>query len=554
MAKAKNSFGSFGDLLREVRRASDRRITQQALADAVGVTRERIVRIEAGDAPPLGQPELDRLNRAIPDLTAEELEALQTASHGTPVAAIDKVGQVLDQLRRTRRDILPDAPRISRTRSSGRDAEPSAGARELQQTRPPSVLFQGATPIVTKATAILKEAIPGEAQDLLNPRLVDREPDVLLSYFGPNVVALASPPERDRLRNEISSALERQMSVAHILATPQPSEWDAFIDLVPLMVRYLGRGNYSVYVVDQLRQDIGYGFLVAGTQAILTIHGTPGTEPIGVVLDNSEDAASLRDLVRPLWQNTDSVVKIVGIRDTSDPDNPSIGESVFSDELTKSESIAGPRRLLKNGVSVLHVPAHIRHGAWKNREGIDSRRGRNWTNLEDRQAAFRKQVIDFEFKDACPESSLRAFIHEGRIPPDDVPPAANVTATAKEIREVVNGLVRTLRDTNIRNFQLGLMDDQLTRSTTIEDGVFFEVKGSQVLAHVFTDSDYTRRLDVCIDSAPVAAAFAAFFDRNVWDKITPQMRDRRQVASWLEREMRNADRARIGPWTENEAE
>ena len=102
-------------------------------------------------------------------------------------------------------------------------------------------------------------------------------------------------------------------------------------------------------------------------------------------------------------------------------------------------------------------------------------------------------------------------------------------------------LIARLRSS--RNYHLALIDE-----TPIPQWFYFGVKGAHVLAQVFDSQaeegaekvarSGDNMLNVHIDYAPIAAAFAGWFDERVLKAaVDPPWHDNRRVADWLEAQL-----------------
>lgn len=157
--------------------------------------------------------------------------------------------------------------------------------------------------------------------------------------------------------------------------------------------------------------------------------------------------------------------------------------------------------------------------------------------------AWGDQLSRHQFWDACPKRALTRFITTGELPPDEIPPACEYRAERGDIETIITRLITRLRSS--RNYHLALTEDE----NFFPPWFYFGVKGAHVLAQVFGSPSSADRaeqaagsgnemLNVHINYAPIAAAFAGWFDDHVLKAANPPWQDNRAVADWLEGELR----------------
>ena len=274
-------------------------------------------------------------------------------------------------------------------------------------------------------------------------------------------------------------------------------------------------------------------------------------------------------------------------RSVGAPENPSpagspghLSAGLFEELLTSVEREEGPRRLVKQGLSILNIPVAIH--AWKWRaaelgtagwipeELLKILHAQAWQladrglrqlppavlaeyppgsevcqaldaleeyarSLQMRQAAWLDQLSRHQFWDACPKSALTQFISTGKLPPDEIPPACTYAAERADIKTIITRLIARLRSS--RNYHLALID-----KPPIPQWFYSGVKADHVLPKSSTTAQVRNRdktartgdnlLNIHIDYAPIAAAFAGWFDQHVLKAAAdPPWQDNRSVAS-----------------------
>ena len=308
-------------------------------------------------------------------------------------------------------------------------------------------------------------------------------------------------------------------------------------------------------------------------------------------------------MLRPYWADKQLIIEEAagGRRNRRRPvPEPSVALP-FERLLTSVEVEEAPRRLIKHGLSILTIPVAIHAWKWRAAElctagwipadllailhsqaweladnglgqlppavldaypqQVRVRARRALDALEEyarglhrRQAAWGDQLSRHQFWDACPKSALRRFISAGELPPDEIPPACEYRADRSDIEIIINRLILRLRSS--RNYHLVLIEDE---QQPFSQWFYFSVKGAHVLASVFDTFSVEESgeranesarisdnmLNVHIHYAPIAAAFAGWFDERVLKAaVDPPWQDNREVANWLEAELKASARPR----------
>jgi hypothetical protein len=410
---------------------------------------------------------------------------------------------------------------------------------------------------------------------------------MIVTYFGPhNPADQAKDPEK--FRAAIREALREGGTAKQLLAPPSEEASQDLVAVVPQMISYLGQGGsrFEAHVIDESRHPLAYSICIAGDRGLLITRGDRG-RTVAVRTIDPDDVAALHDLLRPYWENKKPIIEDVGRRTretvTGHSHDPSIALP-FEQLLTAVEVEEGARRLFKEGLSILNIPVAIHAWKWRAAElctagwippdllevlhaqawdlaarGLRQlppavldkypRRGRARKalqaleeyarSLQARHAAWGDQLTRYQFWDACPKSALADFITHGGLPPDEIPPACGYRAERGDIEIIITRLITRLRST--RNYHLALIDDP----QPFPQWFYFGVKGAHVLAQVFGSPPNTARterpagsgndmLNVHIDYAPIAAAFAGWFDDYVLKAADPPWHDNHAVANWLE--------------------
>ena len=583
-----------GAVLRRLRYTGGRRISQRALATLLGTSRAHIARLELQGSPPLTDEQLDRLQKAgdaiQPPLNSTEIDELRSAMHKVGAAAVaqadkavhdiaDRAGQVFDTVGR---------------HEPGHQHSTLAAPDPFASTSRPKFLTD-----ISQVVGAAQEDI----EHLIRERparqtgQVGAEPDVIITNFGQRVlVEEANEPEK--FRDVIREFLRTGGTVEVLMAASAGEASQDLVALVPPMIAYLGQGGprYRAHVIDETRHPLAYGICIAGDRGLLIARGD-GSRAAAVRTSDRDDVKVLRDLVRPYWENRKPIIEEAGRRTTETVAGRSPEPSVampFERLLTAVDTEEGPRRLVKEGLSILNVPVAIHAWKWRAAElctagwipedlleilhaqawdladrglrhlpsdVLDKYTGHHRVrqalqaleeyahSLQERQAAWTDQLSRHQFWDACPKSSLTRFISTGELPPDEIPPACKYKAEQGDIETIIARLITRLRSN--RNYHLALIDEP-----PIQQWFYFGVKAAHVLAQVFENplsgegSEETVRpgdnmLNVHIDYAPIAAAFAGWFDEHVLKTaVDPPWYDNRKVADWLETKLGKARHSR----------
>lgn len=576
-----------GALLRQLRYTGGRRISQRTLATLVGSSRAHIARLELHGSPPLTDEQLDRLEKAgdavRPPFSRAEIDELRSAMRTVRAATVAQADKAV-------RDLATRASQIFGTTGSsveqGHEDLLSAASNPFASGERPRFLTEISE--VVKAAQEDVELLARERRTG-QPSTVSAEPDLIMTVFGRrSLVEEAEDPERFR---DAIRELVRVGGTVEVLIAPVEEASEDLVALVPPMISYLGQGGsrYQAHVIDESGHPLAYSMCVAGGRGLLIAHGDGG-RTAAVRTSDSHDVKALRDLLRPFWQNKTPIIEEAGRRTVETVHGRSSEPSValaFEQLLTAVEVEEGPRRLFKEGLSILNIPVAIHAWKWRAAElctagwipedllqilqtqgwklavqGLeqlppavlakythDSKIRQALKALEEyarglqvRHAAWGDQLSRQQFWDACPKSALKRFISTGELPPDEIPPACEYRAEPADIETIITRLIARLRSN--RNYHLALIDEP----RPFPQWFYFGVKEAHVLAQVF-DSQPSQEgtggstrsgdnmLNVHIDYAPIAAAFAGWFDEHVLKTaVDPPWHDNRSVADWLEAE------------------
>ena len=574
-----------GAVLRQLRYTGGRRLSQRALATLVGASRAHIARLELQGSPPLTDEQLDRLEKAgdavRPPFSRTEIDELRVAMHTVRAATIEQANKAVEDIA-TRAGLGQIFP-----------AADLAGEQEDEGTPPDDPFASSSRP---KFLTEISQAVEAAQEDIKylawerrtrQPSRASAEPDMLLTYFGQrNLVEEAKDPEK--FRDAIREVLRRGGTAEHLIAPAAEEASQDLVAVVPQMISYLGQGGprYRAHVIDESRHPLAYGLCIAGDRAILITRGDDG-RTVAVRTNDPDDVAALRDLLRPYWENKEPIIEEAGRRtgETIAGRSPEPSIAVpFERLLTAVEVEEGPRRLFKEGLSILNIPVAIHAWKWRAAELctagwippglLEVLHAQAWDlaahglrqlppavlekyprhgrvrkalqaleeyarGLQARHAAWGDQLTRHQFWDACPKSALTQFITTGELPPDEIPAACEYRAGRGDIETIITRLITRLRSS--RNYHLALLDDP----RPFPQWFYFGVKGAHVLAQVFGSPPSAARaelstgsgndmLNVHIDYAPIAAAFAGWFDDYVLKAADPPWQDDRAVADWLE--------------------
>ena len=552
----------------------------------LGTSRAHIARLELHGSPPLTDEQLDRLEKAgdavRPPFSRAEIDELRTAMHTVRSATIEQANKAVE-------DIAARAGLGQIFRTTDRAAE------QGDEDTPPDNPFSDSNPRPKFLTEI-SEAMEAAREDIKYLAWERRtgkrsgasaDPDMITTYFGQrNPVEEAEDPEK--FRDAIRAVLRGGGTAEHLLAPPSEEASQDLVAVVPQMISYLGQGGprYRAHVIDESRHPLAYGICIAGGRGLLMTRGDGG-RTVAVRTNDPDDVAAFHDLLRPYWENKDPIIEDAGRRTRETVAGHSPEPSIalpFERLLTAVEVEEGPRRLFKEGLSILNIPVAIHAWKWRAAELctagwippdlLEVLHAQAWDlaahglrqlppavldkypsggrvrkalqdleeyarGLQARHAAWGDQLTRHQFWDACPKTALTQFIADGGLPPDEIPPACEYRAERGDIETIITRLITRLRSS--RNYHLALIDDP----QPFPQWFYFGVKGAHVLAQVFgspPSADRAERpagsgndmLNVHIDYAPIAAAFAGWFDDYVLKAADPPWHDNHAVANWLE--------------------
>jgi hypothetical protein len=580
-----------GAVLRQLRYTGGRRLSQRALATLLGTSRARIARLELHGSPPLTDEQLDRLEKGgdavRPPFSRAEIDELRTAMRTVRSATIAQAHKAVEDIvTRTRLgQIFPATDRVGEQRD-----EDTSPEDPFADSRRPGFLTEMSQAIEAAQEDIRYLARERRTEQPSWASAEPGDPDMIMTFFGPgNPVEEAKDPEK--FRSAIREVLREGGTAEHLIAPAAEEASQDLVAVVPQMISYLGQGGprYRAHVIDESRHPLACGICIAGDRGLLITRGDGG-RTVAVRTNDRDDVAALRSLLRPYWEEKDPIIQEAGRRTgetvAGQTPEPSIALP-FERLLTEVEDKEGPRRLFKEGLSILNIPTAIHAWKWRAAElcmagwippdllavlhaqawdlaahGLrqlpqavldkypaDGRVGKALQDLQEyahglqtRHAAWGDQLTRHQFWDACPKSALTDFITDGVLPPDEIPPACEYRAEHDDIETIITRLITRLRSS--RNYHLALIDDP----QPFPQWFYFSVKGTHVLAQVFGNppsADRAERpagsvndmLNVHIDYAPIAAAFAGWFDDYVLKAADPPWHDNHAVANWLEEQL-----------------
>ena len=580
-----------GAVLRQLRYTGGRRLSQRALATLVGTSRAHIARLELHGSPPLTDEQLDRLEKAgdavRPPFSRAEIDELRAAMHTVRSATIEQANKAVEGIA-TRAGLGQIFPAADQADEQGDEDTPPDNP--FADSSRPKFLTE-----ISQAMEAAQEDIRYMAWERRTRQhswvsAKPEDPDMVTTFFGPrNPVEEAKDPEK--FRDAIREVLREGGTAEHLIAPATEEASQDLVAVVPQMISYVGQGGprYRAHVIDESRHPLAYGICIAGDRGLLINRGGGG-RTAAVRTNDPDDVAALRDLLRPYWEKKEPIIEDAGRRTRETVAGHSPDPSIalpFERLLTKVEVEEGPRRLFKEGLSILNIPtaihawkwraAELRAAGWIPPDLLEVLHARAWDlaahglrqlppavldkypaddrvrtalealeeyarGLQARHAAWGDQLTRHQFWDACPKFALTQFIATGELPPDEIPPACDYRAEPGDVETIITRLITRLRSS--RNYHLALID----APQPFPQWFYFGVKGAHVLAQVFGSPPSADRgerpagsgndmLNVHIDYAPIAAAFAGWFDDYVLKAADPPWQDNHAVADWLEKEL-----------------
>jgi len=578
-----------GAALRQLRYTGGRRLSQRALATLLGTSRAHIARLELHGSPPLTDEQLDRLEKAgdavRPPFSRTEIDELRVAMRTVRSATVEQAHQAVEDIA-TRAGLGQIFPTTDQADEQG--AEDTPPGNPFADSNRPKFLTTMCETMEAAQDDIKYLAWEHRTRQ---PSQARKDPDMILTFFGPrNPVGEAKDPEK--FRAAIREALREGGTAEHLLAPPSEEASQDLVAVVPQMISFLGQGGsrYRAHVIDESRHPLAYGICIAGDRGLLITRGDGG-RTVAVRTNDPDDVAALHDLLRPYWENKEPIIEDAGRRTSETVAGHSPEPSVavpFERLLTAVEVEDGPRRLFKEGLSILNIPVAIHAWKWRAAELctagwippdlLEVLHAQAWDlaahglgqlppavldkypssgkvrkalqyleeyarGLQHRHDAWGSQLTRHQFWDACPRTALTRFITTGELPPDEIPPACEYRAERGDIETIITRLITRLRTS--RNYHLALIDDPCP----FPQWFYFGIKGAHVLAQVSGSpptADQAERsagsgndmLNVHIDYAPIAAAFTGWFDDYVLKAADPPWQENHAVANWIEDELK----------------
>ena len=579
------------------------------MATLLGTSRAHVARLELHGFPTLTDEQLDRLEKAgdavRPPFSRDEIGELRRAMHAVSSAAIKQADKAV-------KEIAARAVQMFPSRNAGSVASDHPDGQRAGAVPPsiPDPFASSSRPMFLTGISQIAAAAEEDIEHLARqcragrPGRSGMKPDLILTYFWlRNLVEQAKDPEM--FRDAIREVLREGGTVELLIAPPAAEASDDLVALLPPMLSYLGQvpehgsNGYQVHVIPESSHPLAYGICIAGDRGLLIAHAD-GDHAVAARTNDPHDVAALRGLLRPYWENKEPIIEEAGRRTEESVTGrsrsavPSIGLH-FENVLTSVAVEEGPRRLFKEGLSILNIPVAIHAWKWRAAELCTARwipedlleilHAHAWElaahglgklprsvldkyppgtsaratlealenyarGLQVRQAAWGDQLSRHDFWDACPKSALRRFMSTGELPRDEIPSACEYVAERDDIELIITRLITRLRSS--RNYHLALIDEP-----PVPNWFFFEVKAGHMLARIFdraASQDGSLAADhrpdenmlrIHINYAPIAAAFAGWFDEHVLKAaVDPPWQDNRSVAGWLEAELEASRRAR----------
>ena len=606
-------------VLRRLRYTGGRRISQRDLAKVLGTSRAHLARLELHGSPRLTDQQLDRLEKAgdaiRPPFSRAEIDELRAAMQAVRADAIEQAAKAVEDITARPGQIFTALSTSPRTAGAVPELPPGNADPDLPDpfasSKRPEFLTD--VPEIVKAAEDDIRHLARQHQGAQAPPPGPR-PNVIITDFGlRNLAEEAEEPEK--LRDAIREALRSGATVEFLIAPSAAQTSNDLVMLVPPMISYLGQQvqdqgekqdqgpqdeqngqRFQAHVIPEFEHPLAYGICVAGGRGLLFAHGAEG-HAVGVRTNDSDDVNALRELLRPYWEGKKPIIEEVGRRTWETVRHrvfpPSVSRRI-EHVLTTVELEEGPRRVAKEGLSILNIPVAIQAWKWRAAELCtagwipeDLRKilsAQAWElaahglgqlprtvhdqyvrddpglsealkaleryarGLQVRQATWGDQLSRHDFWDACPKTALTRFIRSGWLAPDEIPPSCDYVAERDDIEIIITRLVARLRSNH--NYHLALIDDE----EPFPQWLYLEVKANHVLAQVFdSQADGERAgeaeaapgdnmLSVHIDCGPIATAFAGWFDEHVLKAAQdPPWHDNRKVANWLQEQLDKRD-------------
>ena len=313
----------------------------------------------------------------------------------------------------------------------------------------------------------------------------------------------AKDPEK--FRDAIREVLRGGGTAEHLIAPPAEEASQDLVAVVPPLISYLGQGGprYRAHVIDESRHPLAYGICIAGDRGLLITRGDGG-RTVAVRTNDPDDVAALRDLLRPYWENKEPIIEDAGRRTRETVAGHSPEPSValpFERLLTAVEGEEGPRRLFKEGLSILNIPVAIHAWKWRAAELctagwippdlLEVLHAQAWHLAAHGLRQLPPAVLDkypagpgsvsapsprgVRARPADPACRLGRPAHpspvlgclpeiradpvhlQRELPPDEIPPACTYAAERGDIETIITRLIARLRSS--RNYHLALIDD-----------------------------------------------------------------------------------------------
>ncbi len=359
---------------------------------------------------------------------------------------------------------------------------------------------------------------------------------VLLSFQGPEDAFDDFPDLQAHYQQAILGALQRGWRIEHVLRLDHDARRSVL--LVEGMLKLLGTGRYlPVYIEQPGTLAPPYDLLVIPQTLGLLVFATQNPRRADAAL-LTYDLEQIELLRTHFYQLSALSVPLVQSHIIQD-------DTAVLHIYADAEAGPGGRMAVKDKLSSLTEPP-----SWYQKDSLlmqaAERMGAPVSGLIEQQrrrlAAFYAHAQTSSYRDICTRRRIEQMLHTGMHQYNDR--ISDVCLPWEERIEQLEQTIHLLK--TYERYELALIDS--AEEQLIPTETSWEVTGKgTVLMMSWCDDDSGEEISVTLEIAEptIVHAFRAYFE-DLWERIAPRNKDKRQVIAWLEEQIRRFDERRAG--------
>ncbi len=499
----------FGDYLTLLLR--EREFSGSRLAGLIGVDPALVYRWLRNEAvPKLDAPYRETIIRhlSLSQGEAERLKAAQIYSLSLPAERRTRArngGAAVERL-------------IRQTRAHPRPAPAAAHTMQPPPALHPSGIIWG-RPRILETIVRLLESLPTLTRQ--------HTKTILLSFQGEEDAFDDFPDLQEQYHQAIEHVLRRGWNICHLWRLDHDVRRSLL--LVESMLKFLGTDRYQPHYLRQYGTLAPpYDLLVIPQTAAMLLFATqnPHRADAAMLTHDAEQMELFQTHFHQLLAQSQPLIKSYLPQD----------EILALEAYAEAEAQPGGRMAVKNGLTFLAEPpswyeedSPLAHSLDLSDAAIHSA----LVSQRRRLAAFQTHIGSFQYRDICPRRAIERLVYGGE--PTQEYQGRGIQFSAQERREQIVHILSLLATYD--HYQLALIDEEEERAIPVER--CWEVAGGKTVLLLTWSTDNTGKdilVDLIIHEPTIARAFQDHFD-DLWEQISPEHKDKKQVMHWLEQQI-----------------